>query len=77
MELPATLLVGIGLFCLVILQRVAMVTCFSSGIGEGLRVFFFPGYALWMACTGERWGQWTLGIGLASLLPGFTLGSLM
>lgn len=77
MELLATLLVSLGILCVVILQLVAMVTCFSSGIGEVLRVFFLPGYALWMACTGERWGQWTLGIGLASLLLGLTLGSLM
>lgn len=74
MELFATTLVAIGFLCLVILQLVAIVTSFSSGFGEVLRVFLIPGYALWIACTSERWGKWTLGIGLASLLLGMSLG---
>ncbi len=74
MELLSTTLVTVGLLCLVILQLVAIVTSFSRGIAEVLRVFLIPGYALWIACTGETWGKWTLGIGLASSFVGLSLG---
>lgn len=58
---------------MVALQLVAMVPSFSKGLGEVLRVFLFPGYALWFACTNEVWGKWTSGLGLASLLLGLIL----
>ena len=51
-----------------------MVMSFSNGFGEVLRVFLIPGYALWVACTGETWGKWTLGVGVVSLFVGLSLG---
>lgn len=74
MEHFATTLVAIGFLCLMILQLVAIVTSFANGLAEVLRVFLIPGYALWIACTGETWGKWTLGIGLAMIFIGLSLG---
>lgn len=74
MELFATGLVAVGFLCLVILQFVAMVMSFSNGFGEVLRVLLIPGYALWVASTGETWGKWTLGVGVVSLFVGLSLG---
>lgn len=68
MELFATVLMAIGLFFIVAIQLVAMFFSFSQGIGEVLRVFLIPGYALWMACTDETWARWTVGIGASFIL---------
>ena len=73
MELIATILICVGFICILGIQIVAMVTCFGKGVGEVLRVFLFPGYALWFACTDAAWARWTMGIGWGALLLGLII----
>ena len=66
MTFVQTLFISVGLLCFVVLQLVAIKRAFTDGIGEFLRVFLIPGYALWVSCTDETWGKWVPGVGVVS-----------